>query len=769
MLDLSTLNPRQLDAVTHESGPLLVLAGAGSGKTRVITYRIAHLVGNLGVDPTSILAVTFTNKAAAEMVERVSKIVPGTSGRPAVGTFHSTAVRALRRYGERMGYTRSFVIYDTADQLALVRRVLRESGLSEEQFQPRAVLSRISKAKNLLVSPAEFEKQNTDFFGARIASLYRTYQAKLREFDAMDFDDLIGNWIELLENHEEVRDQTHARVRHLLIDEYQDTNHAQYVLVKLLAGGSGNVAAVGDEDQSIYRFRGADIENILRFEKDFPGARVVKLEQNYRSTGNILDAAIGVVSKNLARKGKTLFTDSGRGEPVRIVQCETDRDEAQFTIREIDRLRGSVRLQDFAVLFRTNAQSRPFEEELLKRNLPYIVVGGTRFYERAEVKDILSYLRLIARPNDTPSLERIINVPARGIGDTTWRAIDNAAKDASTTPWEIIEGDLPFLAERARKAVREFRETVEDLRRASQSGEGLGPLLEYVVLRTGYRKALLESKDPQDEARLQNIAELVNSANEFAESNADSSIAAYLDSVTLMADVDSYDKEKGVTLMTLHAAKGLEFKVVFLAGMEEGILPHAQSRDDFGDIEEERRLCYVGMTRARERLYCIHCFQRRVYGQLREQEPSPFLGEIPEAVTEKVRHESAFGSGYGSGYGSSRGATMPGRENPLRSPKTSFAPRGGGGRKPEQSNVGNVMGFFKDAPVAFDPGAIRAAKENEGASKGLTRGTRVRHEQFGEGVILKIEGEGENAKLTVFFDRAGSKKFVAKYAKLQKR
>jgi DNA helicase-2/ATP-dependent DNA helicase PcrA len=734
----------------------------------VITYRIAHLVGNLGVDPRTILAVTFTNKAANEMLERVSKIVPGTNGRPTVGTFHSTAVRALRRHGDLLGYTRSFVIYDTADQLALLRRVLRESGLSEEQFQPRAVLSRISKAKNQLLGPAEFEKRYTDFFGQRIAALYRGYQAKLREFDAMDFDDLIGNWIELLKNHEPVRDETHARVRHLLIDEYQDTNHAQYTLVRLLAGDSGNIAAVGDEDQSIYRFRGADIENILRFEEDFPGARIVKLEQNYRSTGNILDAAIGVVSNNVARKGKTLFTDAGRGEPVRVVQCETDRDEAQFVIREIDRLRNAVSLQEFAVLFRTNAQSRPFEEELLKRNLPYIVVGGTRFYDRAEVKDILAYLRLIVRPHDTPSLERIINVPARGIGDTTWRAIDNTAKEESTTPWAVVEGDLPFLAERARKAVREFRETVDDLRRAAEAGDGIGPLLEYVVLRTGYRKALLESKDPQDEARLDNIAELVNSANEFAEANEGASISSYLDSVTLMADVDAWDSKKGVTLMTLHAAKGLEFKVVFLAGMEEGLLPHAQSKEDPGDVEEERRLCYVGMTRARERLYCLHAFQRRVYGQMREQEPSQFLGELPESAVEKTRNQSAFGSGYGSGYGSSRGATMPGRESPLRSSQTSFAPRGGS-RKPEQSNVGNVMGFFKDAPVAFDPGAIKAARATETAVRGLTRGMRVRHEQFGDGVILKIEGEGDNAKLTVFFDRAGSKKFVAKFVKLEKR
>ncbi len=759
MIDLSTLNPRQREAVTHESGPLLVLAGAGSGKTRVITYRIAWLVAEARVPGDSVMAVTFTNKAANEMLERASKIVPFSSARPTIGTFHSTAVRFLRRWADRLGHTNRFVIYDMADQLALVKRSLRELGYDESRFTPRSVLSRISNAKNELIGPEEFARRNDDFFGSKIADVYRIYQKGLLTYDAMDFDDLIGNWVKLLGEHPDIRERHLERYRHLLIDEYQDTNHAQYALAKLLTGEEGNIVSVGDEDQSIYRFRGANIDNILNFEKDFPGATVVKLEQNYRSTSNILDAAIGVVSNNVARKGKTLFTDGGSGEPVRVVSCETEREEAQYVIGEIARLRGEIPLRECAVLFRTNAQSRPFEEELLQRNLPYIVVGGVRFYDRAEVKDVLAYLRLIVRPHDTPSLERIINTPSRGIGDVTWKALEAEAEKSSVTVSEVIDGDLEFLAERAKKAVREFRETISDLRAAVD--QPLPDLLDYVALRTGYRKALLASRDPQDEARLENIGELVSSAREFIETHEASSIADFLDSVTLMADIDTLDSgEKGVTLMTLHSAKGLEFRAVFLGGMEEGILPHGQSLDDYGDIEEERRLCYVGMTRARERLYCLHCFQRRLYGQTREQTPSQFIDEIPESVRENVR------LGSPGGYRGSRGsARMPYRDKPVyRGPSPSGA--GNAGRKP--GSTGNVMSFFENAPVQFDPNAIRAARDAESSGASFKRGTRVRHEKFGEGVIMRIEGQGEKEKLTIFFDRAGRKTLLTKFAKLQK-
>jgi DNA helicase II / ATP-dependent DNA helicase PcrA len=762
MIDLAELNPQQRQAVTHGDGPLLVLAGAGSGKTRVITYRIAWLISERHAAASQILAVTFTNKAANEMLERVRKLVPPGPGQPTIGTFHSTALRVLRKYADRLGYSSSFVVYDSADQQTLIRRSMKEVGLDTETFQPRAILGRISKAKNDLIGPSEFEKVNLDFFGSRVAEVFHLYQRRLKEFDAMDFDDLIGNYVKLLREHEEVRAQIRERWQHVLIDEYQDTNHAQYSLVRLLSGERGNVVAVGDEDQSIYRFRGANIHNILNFERDFPGAKIVKLEQNYRSTGNILDAATGVVSNNVERKGKKLFTDSGKGDPVRIVRCETDRDEAGFVVQRIRTLTTQYPLREMAVLFRTNAQSRSFEEELLRSNIPYTVVGGTKFYERAEIKDILAYLRLAVRPHDTPSIERIINVPTRGIGQTTENALLEAAADQNVSLWSVIEGDLPFLADRARKMVREFAEILRDLQAAASNP--VHELIDYVIVRSGYRRMLIESKDPQDETRLENINELLNSAKEFYDADPSASLSDWLDSITLMTDLDTLDSGKGVTLMTLHAAKGLEFQVVFLAGMEEGLLPHSRQKgDDADDVEEERRLCYVGMTRARRQLYCLYALQRRVYGQFREQSPSPFLREIPRGVTEEMRH----------GFRSSQPAAAASwREKPL-------APRAAGGR-----DGGNVASFFgggnaggssnaAGAPVRFDPAAIRPAgastrpeARGQAASSELRSGSQVIHEQFGKGVILRMEGSGPEAKLTVYFDKAGKKKFIAKYAKL---
>jgi DNA helicase-2/ATP-dependent DNA helicase PcrA len=764
MIDLTGLNPQQREAVTHGEGPLLVLAGAGSGKTRVITYRIAWLIGERGVHPAGILAVTFTNKAANEMLGRVEQLVPRIGARPWIGTFHSTSLRMLRRYADRLGYTKSFAVYDTADQLTLIRRCMRELNVNDEAFPPRAVLSRISNAKNDLIDPVQYEKTNLDFFGARVAEIYRLYQKRLKEFDAMDFDDLIGNYVALLEKHDDVREELHSRFQHLLIDEYQDTNRAQYQLIKLLAGPRGNLVAVGDEDQSIYRFRGADIQNILNFERDFPGARVVKLEQNYRSTGNILDAATGVVANNIARKGKKLFTDSGSGEPVRIVTTSNEREEAQFVIEKITGGRALYKLSDFAVLFRTNAQSRPFEEELLRANVPYTVVGGVKFYERAEIKDVLSYVRLAVRPHDTPSIERVINVPSRGIGDTTVAALNEQSAARNVSLWTVIEGDLGFLPTRAAKAVREFREIVHDLNRAANNP--IPEFFDYVLLRTGYRRMLQESRDVQDEARLENIDELLNSAREFWEANGSSSLADYLDSLTLMSDLDRYENQKGVTLMTLHAAKGLEFKVVFLAGMEEGVLPHSNSLEQNDDLEEERRLCYVGMTRAREQLYCLHALERRLHGRFREQSPSPFLAEIPEEVREEVRLANSYR--YAK-------AEPSWRERPIQQPRWAPSrpvlpsrPTPAPPKPAPSSSANGVLAFFKDAPVQFDPAAIRSATQKEAPKAELKRGARVRHEQFGDGTILTMEGSGPDAKLTVYFDRVGSKKFIAKYAKLMR-
>jgi DNA helicase-2/ATP-dependent DNA helicase PcrA len=780
MLDLSGLNPQQREAVTHGTGPLLVLAGAGSGKTRVITYRIAYLMGEMSVRPANILAVTFTNKAASEMLHRVDQLVPPTGGyRPWIGTFHSTSLRILRRYADRLGFTKSFAIYDTSDQMTLIRRCMRELNVNDDAFPPRSVLTRISHAKNELIGPVEYEKTNHDFFGARVSEIYRLYQKRLREFDAMDFDDLIGQYVQLLEQHEEVRNELHERFQHLLIDEYQDTNRAQYVLVKLLAGKQGNIMAVGDEDQSIYRFRGADINNILNFERDFPGARIIKLEQNYRSTGNILDAATGVVSNNIARKGKTLFTSGGKGDPVRLVTTSNDREEAQFVLEKISSLRSKYKLTDFAVLFRTNAQSRPFEEELLRANVPYVVVGGVKFYERAEIKDILSFVRLAIRPHDTPAIERVINVPTRGIGDTTVATLSEQAAAQDVSLWTIIEGDLTFLPTRAAKAVREFREIVHDLQRVATNP--IPDIVEYVLVRTGYRRMLQESRDLQDESRMENLEELLNSAREYTEENPQAALADYLDSLTLMSDIDRAETGKGVTLMTLHSAKGLEYRVVFLVGMEEGILPHSNSQEHNDDLEEERRLCYVGMTRAREMLFCTHAHERRIHGRFREQSPSPFLKEIPADAIEHVRlgsstryasaqepnwREKPFGrsgGGYNGGY--NNGSSRYGRpEPPRRAPAATSPPSR---PAPKQDNANGVLSFFQNAPVQFDPNAIQAARQQQQSAAGeLKRGQKVRHEQFGVGTILTMEGSGPDAKLTVYFDHVGSKKFVAKYAKL---
>lgn len=750
MVDLSGLNPAQRDAVRHASGPLLVLAGAGSGKTRVITYRVAWLVDELGVDPGSILGVTFTNKAAGEMLERIEKLVPHRGyRRPRIGTFHSVSLRILRRHADKLGFTKSFAIYDTADQQSVIRRIMRELQISEETFPIRTIAGRISRAKGELIGPVEFERDNRDYFGERAGAVYKLYAKRLREFDAMDFDDLIGKHVELLREHPVARDDVRAMARHLLIDEYQDTNHAQYALIRELAGDDGNITAVGDEDQSIYRFRGAEIRNILAFEKDFPGARVIKLEQNYRSTSAILDAAIGVVSNNVERKGKKLFTDRSGGEPVSIVTCGNEREEAEWVISTIREMRDPYALSDFAVLFRTNAQSRSFEEELRRYNIAYVVVGGMKFYERAEIKDVLSYVRLAVRPHDPNAIERVINVPSRGVGTTTMKAIQEHAQSSEVSLWSVIEGELEFLPERARRAVGEFREIVHDLQRAAS--RSLPEFLSRFFELTGYRRIYEKSRDPQDETRLQNIDEFVNAANEYAEKNPEASLGDYLDSITLMADVDSYDNEKGVTLMTLHAAKGLEFPVVFLAGLEEGILPHTQSMNEPGGVEEERRLCYVGMTRAREKLFCLHCHRRRIYGMLREQSPSPFLAEIPAEVTDVIR--------VGSGN-----YEKPPEPAAWLSERTGGS-RAGGGRR---DSGGAVSGFFGNAPVRFDPSVIQTASPSRNAeAKGPRRGAKVQHEQFGLGTVLRIEGSGDTAKLTVYFDRAGTKKFIAKYAKLQ--
>ena len=710
---LRDLNPEQREAVLHTKGPLLVLAGAGSGKTRVITHRIARLV-EAGADPRGIVAVTFTNKAAEEMRGRVQKLVGAAVPVGFVGTFHSWSLRFLRRNHVAAALPPRFSIADSADSLALVKEAMSELGLSEQMLPPGSVRSRISHAKNALVSPKEFEAAQSDFAGERIAKAYRLYEKKLAAAGALDFDDLILRSVRLLESREDVLASERRRTRHLLIDEYQDTNISQDALVRFLGEGAESFCAVGDEDQSIYRWRGAEVEHILRFDEDFPATRVVPLERNYRSTAKILEAASAVVSHNRRRRPKRLQADRGEGSRVRLWLFDEDRSEAEAVAREI----GSAQRppSEVAILYRTNAQSRSFEEELVRRRIPYVVVGGMKFYDRAEVKDALSYLRLAVRPDDDLAFRRVVNVPARGIGAATLDRIASASAAAGRSWWEVSGETLPGLTDRARVALRRFRTLVLDLQEKAESYSP-SALIEYLLEASGYAALYEGSEEREDVARRENLQELVSSAREFERRNAEgAAIAEYLDAVSLATDADAIPAGGGaVTLSTLHAAKGLEFKAVYVVGLEEGYLPHGNSGDDPEELEEERRLLYVGMTRAEDQLTLTLAQRRLVYGKVQFRSPSRFLDELPAgALEERVER-----------------ASLPQR---LPSPANRFS---------------------------------RVEPEDEPQEEAtLGRGRRVRHPRYGYGVILAQEGSGEDTRLTVYFDRAGKKKFVARYADL---
>ncbi len=701
---LSGLNPEQREAVLHAGGPLLVLAGAGSGKTRVITHRLAHLIGT-GVDPRAIAAVTFTNKAAAEMRERAQRILGVAALSSFVGTFHAWCLRLLRRRAREANLPPRFSIADSADQLALIKEAMAELSISDQVLPPNAVRGRISQAKNALVTAQRFEETQTDFAGERIAQVYVLYEKKLAATGAVDFDDLIARSVRLLAGAPAVLEGERRRVRHLLIDEYQDTNSSQDALVKLLGAGADSLCAVGDEDQAIYRWRGAEVEHILRFDTDFPGARIIPLERNYRSTAKILAGAAGLVSHNRRRREKRLLADRGEGAAVRLWRFDEDRAEVEAVTREI--ASAGFAPGETAILYRTNAQSRPFEEELVRRRIPYVVVGGMKFYERAEVKDVLAYLRLAARPEDDLAFRRVVNVPARGIGAATLDRLAQMSRDAAKSWWEV-SADPTGVTERARTSLARFRSVVEDL---SEKAATWTPsaLLEHLLSVTGYGALYEGSEDREDVARRENIQELLSSAREFERRNAEgATIAEYLDTVALATDADAAQTGGAVTLSTLHAAKGLEFSQVFLVGLEEGYLPHGQSSEDEDELEEERRLLYVGMTRAKDALALTLADRRLVYGRIESRRPSRFVEEIPKSALE----EQFFG---------------------------------------------------RPAPTIFAPRAHEAPSEDQ---RLLRRGKRVKHPRYGYGVILTEEGSGEETRLTVYFDRAGKKKFVARYADL---
>ncbi|MFP3938934.1 MAG: ATP-dependent helicase [Acidobacteriota bacterium] len=734
----AVLNEEQLAPVTHGEGPQLVLAGAGSGKTRVITYRIAWLVREAGVSPERIAAVTFTNKAAAEMRERVEDLL-GLYPLPTfVGTFHRFSLGLLRRYGERVGLERDFAVLDSKDQLDLVKEALRREELSEKAFTPRAVLSAISSAKNRLLSPDEYRDRAEGFFEERVARLYRRYQGLLHSVSGVDFDDMIALAVRLLTREEEVGERVRGRLEHLLVDEYQDTNHAQLGLIRALVGETGNLTAVGDEDQSIYRWRGAEIENILSFERSFPGAAIRKLERNYRSTQTILDASGALVARNARRRGKRLWTDAGGGEAIELYRAEDELDEARWIVNTLQSLRGRYELSDMAILVRTNAQTRSLEEELLRQEVPYVLVGGTRFYDRAEIKDLVAYLRVIRNPRDAFSFARILNQPPRGIGKTTEEMLRQEAAELGVTPWDVIAQDeLGNLPSRSARAVRKFGRIVRDLQEAARELT-LPELLERLLEATGYAAMYEEKGDPESQGRLENIRELLSAAQELVEGSAavppegaaaEDSLTAFLDHVSLVADIDSWQGGRGVSVMTLHSAKGLEFPAVVIAGLEEGLLPHFNAQGTPDDVEEERRLLYVGMTRAEERLVLTTCRRRRIAGRYQDQLASPFLAELPDHLLQVSESPSLF-------------------------------QRSGPG---PDARSGGVYSFFGGGG-----GAAGAAPEAPGgSSRGIRKGSRVEHPILGPGRVLATEGSGDQEKITVFFEKAGRKKLVAKYANLE--
>ncbi len=797
---LSGLNPQQKEAVEHVEGPLLLLAGAGSGKTRVITHRIAHLIHAHRVPGPAILAVTFTNKAAGGMRDRVLKLINdgGTMRSPVVATFHSFCVRLLRRDGAsladiRNAFTTKFNIYDDDDQLAVIKSIYRSLGLDDKQFMPfRGALSRISHAKNHQQGPHDIARLANDPKAARLAKIFEDYEARLRQANALDFDDLLLESVRLLRHDAETRRRVNQRYSFVMIDEYQDTNRCQYDLMRLITEAHGNVCVVGDEDQSIYGWRGADIHNILDFERDFPKAKVIRLEQNYRSTKNILEAASVVIANNKERKGKWLWTEHDTGGKVGFYQATDSENEALFIADTIERYLHENPADRVAVLYRTNFQSRQIEEALRRYNRKYLIVGGFSFYQRAEVKDLLSYLKFLVNPHDTISLLRIINTPARGIGKTTVEQLEKYALEKNISVWTAIGRmvDQKLLGARGESALSIFERTIEELRETIDTRPP-HELLKAIVEYTGYRKMLEDDPSPETEARMGNIEELVNAAADAFERG--ENLTEFLDHAALVSDADGLDEQAQVSLLTMHNAKGLEFPLVLIAGMEEGLFPHSRSiQGESSALEEERRLFYVGMTRAEKQLYltCAH-FRRRFGGGSPEASiPSRFLNEVPKALLECLNEDEGMGevnllserSGVresvkknlytGKTYNSidniaqffsERGmppprglGNTPAPPRPAGSPGFQAAPKFGAQQpqRPAQSVVTPAR------PAVQAPGGVRPPVRKAPFGPGSS----VRHPKYGRGTVMRREGDGEDAKLTINFPGFGLKKVVQKFA-----
>ncbi|MEZ0065401.1 DNA helicase-2/ATP-dependent DNA helicase PcrA [Streptacidiphilus sp. MAP12-20] len=781
---LDGMNPQQREAVVHAGSPLLIVAGAGSGKTRVLTHRIAYLLAARDVQPGEILAITFTNKAAGEMRERVEALVGPRAKAMWVSTFHSACVRILRRESKRLGFTSSFSIYDAADSQRLMALVCRDLDLDPKQFPPKSFTAKVSNLKNELIDEDSYAGQAANPMERKLAEAYALYQRRLREANALDFDDIIMTTVNLLQAFPDAAEHYRRRFRHILVDEYQDTNHAQYMLVRELSGGASGQApkktvdgefvnpaaaelaqippaelcVVGDADQSIYAFRGATIRNILDFEEDYPNATTILLEQNYRSTQTILSAANSVIERNSGRRKKNLWTAGAEGTRITSYVADDEHGEAQFIADEIDRLSdaGDAKAGDIAVFYRTNAQSRVFEEVFIRVGLPYKVVGGVRFYERREVRDVLAYLRVLANPEDSVPLRRILNVPKRGIGDRAEAMIEAlASRERISFPQALLRVDEAYgMAARSANAVKKFNDLMAKLRGVVESGAGPAAVLEAVLEETGYLAELQASTDPQDETRVENLQELAAVALEFEQEEPvegpdgepllQPGLPGFLERVALVADSDQIPDEEGeggeprgvITLMTLHTAKGLEFPVVFLTGMEDGVFPHMRAMSNTKELEEERRLAYVGLTRARERLYLSRAVLRSAWGQPSYNPASRFLDEIPPTLVEEKRSAAAavpsgFGSRGGSGGGSGAGGFS------RRS-----APAAGWGKN---------AGRMKERPTVT-----------------LAVGDRVTHDRFGLGTVVSVSGPADDAKATIDFGAEGTKQLLLRYAPVEK-
>ena len=731
------LNDSQRAAVENRGAPLLIVAGAGSGKTRVLTRRVAHLLATGDAQPGEILAITFTNKAAGEMRERVAELVGPRAKSMWVSTFHSACVRILRAESSRLGISSSFTIYDQQDSLRLMTMVIRDLDLDPKRFTPRSFLAQVSNLKNELIDYETYSTRTTNQMEQTLAQAYGEYQRRLQRANAFDFDDLISGTVALLQLFPDVAEHYRRRFRHIMVDEYQDTNHAQYVLVKELVGvdtpslPAGQLCVVGDADQSIYAFRGATIRNIEEFERDYPSARTILLEQNYRSTQTILTAANAVIARNQGRRAKNLWTDSGDGQPIVVYVADDEHDEASFIANTIDSLTDNdgYKPSDVAVFYRTNAQSRSVEDIFVRVGMPYRVVGGVRFYERKEVRDAIAYLRALANPADEVSLRRILNTPKRGIGDRAEAMVEAFAQRERITFAEALDraAEAPGIATRSLTSITAFTTLMSDLRTILESGATPATVLQAVLEQSGYLLELQSSSDPQDEARVENLAEFESVAQEFATENPEGSMIDFLERISLVADADSIPDADGgvVTLMTLHTAKGLEFPVVFLTGMEDGVFPHMRSLGDPKELEEERRLAYVGITRARERLYLTRSMMRSAWGSPAYNPPSRFLDEIPSEVLQWEREE------------------------PENTPISS----GGWGSSPSSSSAALKLG---DRVIGTGPVVS------------LSPGDRVTHQKFGLGTVVSTAGSGDKADATIDFGSSGIKRLLLRYAPVEK-